>query len=80
MIDSGAILLGVTNVPEVCMWVESVNSIYGRTCNPYDSRRMCGGSSGGEAALISSCGSVVGIICFFSFSLLLFQEFIFMTL
>ncbi|KAL3998174.1 Amidase family protein [Acanthocheilonema viteae] len=61
MKDAGAILLAVTNVPEVCMWWESINVIYGRTRNPYDSRRISGGSSGGEAALISAAGSVIGI-------------------
>lgn len=43
------------------MWWESVNAIYGRTSNPYDTRRIAGGSSGGEAALISAAGSVIGI-------------------
>jgi fatty acid amide hydrolase 2 len=43
------------------MWWESNNTIYGRTNNPYDSRRIVGGSSGGEGALISSAGSVFGI-------------------
>uniref|UniRef100_A0A915Q5C5 Uncharacterized protein n=1 Tax=Setaria digitata TaxID=48799 RepID=A0A915Q5C5_9BILA len=61
MKNAGAILLAVTNVPEVCMWWESVNVVYGRTRNPYDSRRISGGSSGGEAALISAAGSVIGI-------------------
>ncbi|VDK68523.1 unnamed protein product [Litomosoides sigmodontis] len=61
MKNAGAILLAVTNVPEVCMWWESANVVYGRTRNPYDSRRISGGSSGGEAALISSAGSVIGI-------------------
>ncbi|KAM3720282.1 Fatty-acid amide hydrolase [Dirofilaria immitis] len=61
MKNAGAILLAVTNVPEVCMWWESMNVVYGRTKNPYDSRRISGGSSGGEAALISAAGSVIGI-------------------
>ncbi|CAG9529676.1 unnamed protein product [Cercopithifilaria johnstoni] len=61
MKNAGAILLAVTNVPEVCMWWESANVVYGRTRNPYDSRRISGGSSGGEAALISAAGSVIGI-------------------
>lgn len=61
MKNAGAILLAVTNVPEVCMWWESANVVYGRTRNPYDSRRSSGGSSGGEAALISAAGSVIGI-------------------
>lgn len=61
MKNAGAILLAVTNVPEVCMWWESSNTIYGRVSNPYDTRRTAGGSSGGEGALISACGSVIGL-------------------
>ena len=48
MKQAGAILLAVTNVSELCMWWESHNHIYGRSCNPYDSNRIVGGSSGGE--------------------------------
>ncbi|KJH50574.1 Amidase [Dictyocaulus viviparus] len=58
---AGAILLAITNVPEACYWVETSNGIYGQTKNPYDLRRSVGGSSGGEGALISSAGSVIGI-------------------
>ncbi|VDO18606.1 unnamed protein product [Heligmosomoides polygyrus] len=58
---AGGILLAITNVPEVCMWVETLNTIYGRTSNPYDARRMCGGSSGGEGALLGAAASVIGI-------------------
>uniref|UniRef100_A0A0M3IKN3 Amidase domain-containing protein n=1 Tax=Ascaris lumbricoides TaxID=6252 RepID=A0A0M3IKN3_ASCLU len=61
MRSAGAIPLAVTNVPEVCMWWESVNAIHGRSSNPYDTRRITGGSSGGEAALISAAGSVIGL-------------------
>ncbi|TKR63187.1 hypothetical protein L596_027048 [Steinernema carpocapsae] len=41
--------------------MESSNTIYGRTNNPYDSRRGVGGSSGGEGAIIAAAGSVIGI-------------------
>ncbi|VDL64120.1 unnamed protein product [Nippostrongylus brasiliensis] len=58
---AGGILLAISNVPEVCMWVESSNTIYGRTANPYDARRMAGGSSGGEGALLGAAASVIGI-------------------
>ncbi|KAK6013430.1 hypothetical protein OSTOST_21252 [Ostertagia ostertagi] len=58
---AGAILIAVTNVPEACYWVETSNGIYGQTKNPYDTRRSVGGSSGGEGALISAAGSVIGI-------------------
>jgi fatty acid amide hydrolase 2 len=57
----GAILLGVTNVPEWGMWPESYNSLYGRTNNPYDLRRTPGGSSGGEGAIVGAGGSAFGI-------------------
>ncbi|KHN78371.1 Fatty-acid amide hydrolase 2 [Toxocara canis] len=61
MKNAGAILLAVTNVPEVCMWWESSNTIHGRVSNPYDTRRSAGGSSGGEGALVSAAGSVIGL-------------------
>lgn len=51
----------MTNVPELCMWWETSNFIYGRTKNPYHNGRIVGGSSGGEACAIASAGSVFGI-------------------
>jgi fatty acid amide hydrolase 2 len=51
---AGAIPIGVTNVSELCMWMESDNRVYGRTKNPYDARRTVGGSSGGEGAMIGA--------------------------
>ncbi len=59
--DAGAILLGVTNVPELCMWWETCNLIYGQTRNPYHTGRITGGSSGGEAAAVASASSVCGL-------------------
>jgi len=58
---AGAIFLGKTNVPELAGAVESDNLVYGRTNNPYDLTRTPGGSSGGEAAIISACGSPLGL-------------------
>ncbi len=43
---AGCIILGVTNCSELCMWYESSNKVYGKTSNPYDARRIVGGSSG----------------------------------
>ena len=36
------------------MLPESGNNVWGRTCNPWDSTRTPGGSSGGEGALIAA--------------------------
>ncbi|CAL1275220.1 unnamed protein product [Larinioides sclopetarius] len=58
---AGAIPVTVTNVPELCMWWETANHIYGITKNPYDNRRTTGGSTGGEAAMLTSAGAVIGI-------------------
>jgi len=58
---AGAIPLGVTNTPELCMWFETFNRVYGRTNNPYDRRRTAGGSSGGEGAIIGAGGSPLGL-------------------
>jgi amidase len=58
---AGGIMLGKTNVPELAGAIESDNLIYGRTNNPYDLSRTPGGSSGGEAAIISSGGSPFGL-------------------
>ncbi|XP_031354876.1 fatty-acid amide hydrolase 2-B-like isoform X2 [Photinus pyralis] len=58
---SGAIVLLVSTTPEYCVSLETYNKISGTTYNPYDTRRTAGGSSGGEAALISSGASLIGI-------------------
>ncbi|MEO7092697.1 MAG: amidase, partial [Polyangiales bacterium] len=57
----GAIPLGVTNLSELCMWMESNNRVYGRTNNPYDPSRIVGGSSGGEGAIIGAGASPFGL-------------------
>jgi len=59
--EAGAIPLARTNLPDLLFAFESDNLIYGRTSNPYDLSRTCGGSSGGEAALIAACGSPFGL-------------------
>lgn len=54
--ESGAILIAKTNIPEMNLWVESRNMVYGQTNNPYNTTRVVGGSSGGDAAIAASCG------------------------
>jgi Asp-tRNA(Asn)/Glu-tRNA(Gln) amidotransferase A subunit family amidase len=59
--EAGAIILGVTNTPELLMAWETDNLLYGRTNNPWDLSRTAGGSSGGEAAAIASGCSAGGV-------------------
>ncbi|XP_014360123.2 fatty-acid amide hydrolase 2-A [Papilio machaon] len=59
--NKGAIIIGLTNVPELCMWWETHNHIHGRTNNPYNTTRIVGGSSGGEGCIQAAAGSIFGI-------------------
>ncbi|KAG4070068.1 hypothetical protein HA402_013728 [Bradysia odoriphaga] len=61
MRKAGAIPFALTNVSEACMWWESNNLVHGRSRNAYDTSRIVGGSSGGEACLLSASGSPIGI-------------------
>ena len=58
---AGAIVLGVTNTPELLMAWETDNLLYGRTNNPWDLTRTAGGSSGGESAAIAAGLSAGGV-------------------
>lgn len=58
---AGAIALGKTNLPQLMIWHESDNPVYGRTNNPWNLGRTCGGSTGGEAAIVAARGSPLGI-------------------
>ena len=57
----GAVILGVTNTPELLMAWETDNLLYGRTNNPWDLTRTAGGSSGGESAAIAAGLSAGGV-------------------
>lgn len=59
--NAGAIILGVTNTPELLMAWETDNVLYGRTNSPWDLEHTPGGSSGGEAAAIASGMSSGGV-------------------
>jgi indoleacetamide hydrolase len=52
---AGAIVLGKTNLHELCFGITSNNAAYGPVRNPYAPDRIAGGSSGGTAAAIA-CG------------------------
>jgi fatty acid amide hydrolase 2 len=61
--NAGAVIICTTTCSELCMWLESYSDdeLFGTTCNPYDSGRIVGGSTGGEAAAISSLASPFGL-------------------
>lgn len=59
--SAGAILYVKTSVPHTLMSGETVNNIIGYTLNPKNRRLTCGGSSGGEGALIGIKGCT---LCF----------------
>lgn len=56
----GATLYCKTSVPHTLMCGETVNNVIGYTWNPKNRNLACGGSSGGEGALISLRGSPGG--------------------
>ncbi|KAI3320987.1 amidase [Xylariaceae sp. AK1471] len=56
----GAIVMAKTNLPQSIMWCETDNPLWGLTTNPLHSGYTPGGSSGGEAALLASGGSLLG--------------------
>ncbi len=58
---AGAVFLGKTNVPQLLIYNESDNPVYGRTNNPWNLSRSPGGSSGGEGAIIAAGGSPLGL-------------------
>jgi amidase len=51
--DAGAIVVGITAVPELCVF-GATDSVYGLTRNPWGLDRTAGGSSGGSAAAVAS--------------------------
>lgn len=51
---AGAIVLGKTNTPPFCSDLQSYNTLFGTTNNPWDLARTPGGSSGGSAAALAS--------------------------
>lgn len=52
--QSGAVVLGSTNVPEFATLPVTANETFGTTRNPWDLSRTPGGSSGGSAVAVAS--------------------------
>jgi amidase len=59
---AGAILIGKTHTPELCLWPFTESASWGTTHNPWDLDRTPGGSSGGSAAAVAAglVGAAVG--------------------
>ncbi|CUT99629.1 fatty acid amide hydrolase 1 [Echinococcus multilocularis] len=59
--DLGGVPFVRTNVPQTMLSTQCSNPINGVTLNPLKTNRTPHGSSGGEAALVSACGSPLGL-------------------
>ncbi|KAI1413850.1 amidase [Hypoxylon sp. FL1857] len=56
----GAVVLAKTNLPQSIMWCETENPLWGLTTSPFSKDYTPAGSTGGEAALLSLHGSLLG--------------------
>ncbi len=61
LFDSGALLLGKTNLHELAMGITNNNGVFGPAGNPYDPAMIPGGSSGGTAAAIGARIAAAGL-------------------
>lgn len=58
---AGAVFYVKTNVPASMMCAETVNNVFGWTCNAHNRAFSAAGSSGGEGTLLSLRGSPLGM-------------------
>lgn len=61
LLEAGCIPFVKTNVPQSLLSFECGNPVWGKTLHPKKKEFTCGGSSGGEAALLALNGSPLGI-------------------
>jgi len=52
--EAGAVIVGKTNVPELCAWPFTETATWGATRNPWDLQHTPGGSSGGTGAAVAA--------------------------
>jgi amidase len=58
---AGAIILGKTNLDEYAPAGIGRSTLGGQTCNPYDTKRISGGSSAGSAAAVAANLAICGL-------------------
>lgn len=58
---AGAIPLAKANLPQLMLFLECDNPLYGRTDNPWNRERTPGGSSGGDAVAVATGGAALGL-------------------
>ncbi|MEX2132119.1 MAG: amidase, partial [Pseudohongiellaceae bacterium] len=61
LLDAGAVILAKSNLHEFAYGITSVSSLGGQTRNPYDPRRVPGGSSGGTSAAVAASFAAIGM-------------------
>ncbi|RSM05039.1 hypothetical protein CEP52_006546 [Fusarium oligoseptatum] len=61
LLSLGAVLFCKTSLPQTLLFGETKNNIIGQTLNPHNQNLSCGGSSGGEGALMALRGSSLGV-------------------
>ncbi|WWC59814.1 uncharacterized protein I303_102376 [Kwoniella dejecticola CBS 10117] len=59
--SQGAVFYCRTNMSQGLWFGEGYNNVFGRTTNPFNRNVTCGGSSGGEGALVGLRGSLLGV-------------------
>lgn len=67
--QAGAIVLGKGNVPQLLMYLEADNPLFGKSLNPWDSERTPGGGTGGDAAIIAAGGPPLALAADFTGSI-----------